>query len=71
MEKRLNNVVALELVGGAEEICGYAILKTFILLQEHHFTTYVHDRYVHLGLFVLICEMLFMVLNILFIFFIH
>lgn len=56
MEKRLNNVIALELVEGAEEICGYAILKTFILLQEHHFTTYVHDRYVHLGLFVLICE---------------
>mmetsp|Transcript_9143 Transcript_9143/g.13246 ORF Transcript_9143/g.13246 Transcript_9143/m.13246 type:complete len:145 (-) Transcript_9143:27-461(-) len=51
MEKRLNNVIALELDGGAKEICGYAILKTFIFHYDHHFTTYVHDRYVHLGSF--------------------
>jgi hypothetical protein len=43
LEKRVNNVIAFHLDGAAKEICGYAIIKSFIYLCDHHYTTYVHD----------------------------
>jgi len=43
-EKRLNNTIALELNCGVRDFNGFAILKSFIYLADHHFTVYVHDR---------------------------
>jgi len=43
-EKRLNNSIGLELKCGVTDFNGFAILKSFIYLADHHFTVYVHDR---------------------------
>jgi hypothetical protein len=43
-EKRLNNTIGLELNCGVRDFNGFAILKSFIYLADHHFTVYVHDR---------------------------